>query len=235
LDDRALEPLTRAPTLRTASILLDQYHGAFARAVDADPVPLADLARYALLGRHLVTPWKVVVAGPPNVGKSSLVNALAGYQRTVVAPVPGTTRDVVTTAVAFDGWPVELADTAGLREATENLEAEGVGRARRLLAGADLVVWVMDLTDPNPIRPDAGTNPLVVANKSDQPPRWSPVPADLVVSAATGAGVPGLAAAIARRLVPIAPLPGAAVPFTPALADAIEQAVTAGATGRPPG
>src|SRR5205085_10015517 len=109
-DDRALEPLTRATTVRTASILLDQYHGAFTRAVEAalaEPAHVAEFARYAPLGRHLVAPWTVAVVGPPNVGKSSLVNALAGYQRAVVSDMPGTTRDVVRTLVALDGWPVE--------------------------------------------------------------------------------------------------------------------------------
>src|SRR5207244_11945531 len=79
---------------------------------------LDELARYAGVGRHLTAPWRVAVAGAPNVGKSSLVNALAGYQRSVVAPTPGTTRDVVTALLAIDGWPVELADTAGLRPLT---------------------------------------------------------------------------------------------------------------------
>src|SRR5207237_636472 len=110
-DDRALEPLSKAPTVRTASIQLDQYRGAFARAVEAalaDPALIPELARFAPVGRHLVAPWAVAVVGPPNVGKSSLVNALAGYQRAVVSDVPGTTRDVVRTLVALDGWPVEL-------------------------------------------------------------------------------------------------------------------------------
>jgi tRNA modification GTPase len=110
----ALAQLIQAPTLRTAAILLDQYHGAFDRAI-RDPDQFAELASWASLGRHLVAPWKVAVAGPPNVGKSSLINALAGYQRSVVSETAGTTRDVVTVQVAFDGWPVELADTAGLR------------------------------------------------------------------------------------------------------------------------
>ena len=83
----------------------------------------------------------MVVAGAPNVGKSSLVNALAGFQRSVVSEIAGTTRDVVSVQLAFDGWPVELTDTAGLREA-EGLEAEGVARANRALAEADLVLWV---------------------------------------------------------------------------------------------
>ena len=237
-DPRALEPLTLAQTLRTASLLLDQSHGAFARAVDAvladfdESLPqLADLARYAPVGRHLVAPWKVTIAGAPNVGKSSLVNALAGYQRSVVAPVPGTTRDVVTTVVAFDGWPVELSDTAGLRDPAESLEAEGVGRARRALAAADLVVWVMDGSDPDPTPPDAGTTPgVLVANKADLPPAWDD-PAALRVSAATGAGIPELIAAIVRALVLAAPPPGTAVPFTPALAAAVERAHRLATTG----
>src|SRR4029453_3197945 len=76
---------------------------------------LGAVLEFAELGQHLTAPWRVVLAGPPNVGKSSLINALAGYQRTIVSHVPGTTRDVVTTTTAIDGWPVELADTAGLR------------------------------------------------------------------------------------------------------------------------
>ncbi|MBY0514458.1 MAG: 50S ribosome-binding GTPase [Gemmataceae bacterium] len=230
---QAARLLPFAPTLRTASILLDQLHGAFDRAVagilanpDQAAEPLAALARYAPVGRHLVAPWKVVIAGPPNVGKSSLVNALAGYQRTVVSDVPGTTRDVVTVPVAFDGWPVELADTAGLRAAA-GLEAEGIERAEAWIRDADLVVWVMDATVPaaEVVRPRPRVGPAVV-NKTDQPAAWDldAEPDALRVSALTGEGVPGLVAAIAQALVPHAPPPGAAVPYTPALADAVEAA-----------
>lgn len=215
--------LQHAPTLRTASILLDQCHVAFAREVAAiqsaaDAADrIATLAAYAPVGRHLVEPWRVVVAGPPNVGKSSLVNALAGFQRSVVSDTAGTTRDVVTTRVAFDGWPVELADTAGLRRAADSLEAEGVALARRFLADADLVVWVLDATSETPEWPT--TQSLVVANKTDHPVRAN-VGDSLRVSAATGAGIPELIAAIVANLVQAAPPPGAAVPYTPALADA---------------
>lgn len=236
-DPRVLEPLSRAPTVRTASVLLDQYHGAFARTV-ADILDalgqgcqhqrvaaLAMLAALADLGRHLTEPWTVAVVGPPNVGKSSLINALAGYQRSAVAPVAGTTLDVVTVSVALDGWPVTLSDTAGLRDAPDALEAAGVELARSAAGTADLVVWVLDRSAPEPVLPPPDGPPrLLVANKADLPPAWEPSAAggDLtLVSAATGAGVPELAAAIARRLVPAAPPPGAAVPFTPPLCDAV--------------
>jgi tRNA modification GTPase len=241
--------LSRAPTLRTANILLDQARGAFDRAVrtildtlaaggDARPL-VAELARYAPVGKHLVEPGRVVIAGPPNVGKSSLVNALAGYQRAVVSPTPGTTRDVTTTAVAFDGWPVELADTAGLRDAT-GLEAEGVERARALLGRADLVVWVTDasadeleLPGEETSEPGRGKAWLYLLNKSDiaLDPRNDSFPAMIPVSAATGEGIFGLVAEIARRLVPDAPPAGAAVPYTPALADAVTAAHAALAFG----
>ncbi|MBA4066293.1 MAG: hypothetical protein C0501_21770 [Isosphaera sp.] len=229
-----------APTLRTASILLDQLHGAFAtavrRALDLlGPGPrhcgafndafalVRDLARFAPVGRHLVDPWKVVVAGPPNVGKSSLVNALAGYQRAVVSPVAGTTRDAVRVQLAFDGWPVELTDTAGLRDA-DGLEAEGIERARRALAAADLVLWVGDDTRP-PVAQAVGARGWVkVWNKADL---LVGPPPGLGVSALTGAGVPDLVAAVVRRLVPDPPPPGAAVPYTPELADRVEAASAA--------
>ncbi len=135
--------LTRATTTRTAGILLDQYHGALAAALDRvraalqrEALPeartlLEQLARYDAVGRRLTTPWRVVIAGAPNVGKSSLVNALAGYQRSVVAPTPGTTRDVVTSRIAIDGFAIELADTAGLRSDAESLEELGIEQARR--------------------------------------------------------------------------------------------------------
>ena len=70
-----------------------------------------------------------MLAGRPNVGKSSLTNALLGYTRSIVFDQPGTTRDVVTATTAIDGWPIEFSDTAGLREGSEPLEAAGIERA----------------------------------------------------------------------------------------------------------
>ncbi len=245
------ELLQRAPTLRTASILLDQLNGAFAAEVrrilvllESDPasalLPLRLFAHTGrTVGRHLIEPWKVVIAGPPNVGKSSLVNALAGYQRAVVSDVAGTTRDAVGVRVAFDGWPVELVDTAGLRDA-EGLEAEGIERAKRVLGEADLVLWVLDATADVPVWPSAqevsgGRRLFYAVNKCDRESGWDIALAagsdPTLVSAATGHGLDALVADVCRRLVPDVPSSGAAVPFTPrliGLVDTAHRTLTAG-------
>jgi tRNA modification GTPase len=98
----------------------------------------------AAAGRVLRDGVTVVIAGPPNAGKSSLLNRLAGYDAAIVTAIPGTTRDPLREALSLDGLPVSLIDTAGLRESDDPIEAEGVKRAQRELARADLVLWLMD-------------------------------------------------------------------------------------------
>jgi tRNA modification GTPase len=230
----AASELAHATTQRTAAILLDQWHGAFERAADdigrliatgeleAARERVTDLLRYVAVGRHLTRPWRVAVAGAPNVGKSSLVNALAGYRRSVVTPVPGTTRDVVATALAIDGWPVELLDTAGQHATADVLEGQGIDRARSAAARSDLCLWVVDATAP-PVWADRPLpNMICVVNKIDVPPAWetSALTDAVHVSARTGSGLDALGEWISRRLVPSPPPAGAAVPFTPELADA---------------
>lgn len=231
LSAEAAVALTQATTLRTASILLDQQQGALARALeairsalDAGDTAAADkgvtqLERYADVGLHLTQPWRVTVAGAPNVGKSSLVNALAGYERCIVAATPGTTRDVVTTRIALDGWPIELADTAGLRRDAGALEAEGIQRAKAAAADADLLLWVLEAAAP-PVWPAENIAAILfVINKIDLPPVWEWQRGEnaIRVSARTGEGLSELCTALVARLVPDPPSPGAAVPFTPRL------------------
>jgi tRNA modification GTPase len=237
----AQEALAEAPTTRTAAILLDQVHGAFGRAIAAVQAALPHedwpaavsqldaLTRYTSLGRHLTTPWQVVIAGAPNVGKSSLVNALAGFQRSVVAATPGTTRDVVRARLAIDGWPVEVADTAGLRETGEVLEGAGVGLAREAVADADLCLWVLDGAG-TPVWPELGqANLRFVINKTDLAPAWdlSQAAGAIHVSALTGAGVGELCDAISHWLVPNPPPAGVAVPFTAEICNRLEDVLKA--------
>ncbi|MBL9124133.1 MAG: 50S ribosome-binding GTPase, partial [Planctomycetaceae bacterium] len=242
----ALEALVHARTERTASILLDQAEGALGRELAAALAALAagdetvaanrldELLRHARLGGRLVEPFRVVLVGAPNAGKSSLVNALMGFQRSIVHAQPGTTRDLVTATTALEGWPVELIDTAGLREADDPLEQAGIARAVDQSHGADLVLLVIDRSrnDALPAFANrAGWAELVVVhNKCDLPPggrERDPSSAGLpccLTSAATGEGIERLLQMIAARLVPQPPLPGAAVPFTATQVAHLQQA-----------
>jgi tRNA modification GTPase len=225
----AHEDLARAPTVRAAEVLLEQAEGALDREIERldvlardDPsaalVALDRLVDRFRVGRRLVEGWRVVLAGRPNVGKSRLLNALAGYERAIVDPTPGTTRDIVTARTACDGWPVELADTAGLRVSDDSIEASGIALARGRQAGADLVVLVLDrsvpLTRDDQTLLDSLPRALRVANKADLPAAWdADAGAFSVVSAERGDGIAALIERIARELVPEPPPAGAGVPF----------------------
>ena len=188
---------------------------------------LAELHGWAGVGRHLTVPWRVVIAGAPNVGKSSLINALAGYQRSIVTEIPGTTRDVVTALIAVDGWPVELADTAGMRKQADDLEQAGMELAQRAAIEADLCLWVLDATC-EPTWPDIRVDQLrFVVNKIDLPAAWDTSQASgaIRVSARTEEGLLELCQAISQALVPESPAPGMAIPFTFELCAAVEQAL----------
>jgi len=108
----------------------------------------AELAETARQGSLLRDGLTVVIAGRPNAGKSSLLNRLAGYEAAIVTPVPGTTRDVLRERIAIDGLPLHVLDTAGLRDSTDAIEAEGVRRARAEISRADRVLFVVDSADP---------------------------------------------------------------------------------------
>jgi tRNA modification GTPase len=122
-------------------------------------------------GRALRDGLSIVIAGAPNAGKSSLLNRLAGYEAAIVTEIPGTTRDLVREDILIDGMPVKVADTAGLRDGADQVEAEGIRRARAAMSRADLVLLVEDATttgddDPLPTLPE-GTPILRVHNKID--------------------------------------------------------------------
>lgn len=226
LDAELDAALSQAITARTADLLLEQRQGCLQRAFDAlsqqpPPALLApSLLKWAEFGQHLTQPWQLVITGRPNVGKSSLINALLGYERAIVADQPGTTRDVVTALTAFDGWPVQLSDTAGLRGTDSELEAAGIARARRALQQADLRVIVLDISEP-PTEFDLellseSPDDVVIAHKSDLVDVWqAQLPGRaLRVSSRTGEGLAELQRALVRRLVPKVPPPGTPIPVT---------------------
>jgi tRNA modification GTPase len=234
--------LAGAPTERAAMILLDQFQGALKTSLQQITQCLAEseigqaqeltarLIHRASLGMHLTRPWRVVIAGPPNVGKSSLVNALLGYQRAIVFDQPGTTRDVVTAKTALDGWPVELADTAGLSAGVDPLDRAGIQQAAAQADAADCLLLVFDASQPwtdeqqNLIKrwPTAA----VVHNKCDLVTS-AQQHAGQFVSAKTGQGIESLARAIINRLVPDPPPPSEAVPFTREQLQSLDKAGSA--------
>ncbi len=226
---QTLADLAQAPTLRTAEILLEQSLGALERDLEEivrlatfrdmkAAVLLSHLIERGKVGTRLLTGWSVTLAGRPNVGKSRLLNALAGYDRAIVDPSPGTTRDVISLRTAFDGWPVELYDTAGLHESGDTIEAAGIVMARARQAEADLTLLVLDGSEP--LTPmdwlllESVEKTLIVANKSDLLAAWEPWESTIVrVSAEHGEGLERLGREIAMRLVKKVPPPRAGVPF----------------------
>lgn len=159
-------------------------------------------------GRVLRDGLRVVLLGRPNVGKSSLLNALLGSERAIVTGQAGTTRDVLDERAVFDGVPVRLLDTAGIRTARDEAERIGVARAREALAGADVLLVVFDGARPFAdgdaalLAETAGRRRILVRNKCDLPPGGD-LPADaLPVSAKTGAGLPELRARILSLAAP---------------------------------
>ena len=179
----------------------EQVRAGLAEARDA----LARLLRDAERGRKLRDGLHAVLVGPPNAGKSSLINALAGSDRAIVTDIAGTTRDVLRETIRIDGLELTLVDTAGLRDSGDAIEREGMRRARGELERADLALIVIDARDP------AAGHAAVAADVAGVPLRlWIHNKADLLaappalgedaiaVSAATGAGLAQLHERLSR-------------------------------------
>jgi tRNA modification GTPase len=186
------------------------YHfaeaGETASAVRAIENEIGTLLCDARRGRLIREGARAAIAGKPNVGKSSLFNALLRSGRAIVTAIPGTTRDLVTETADVNGVRLELVDTAGVRDTTDEVEIEGVARARLAWTTADLVLVVLDRSCPleeadfDLLRETTEVRRLIVANKSDLPARWDPVEIAsgpvVPVSSKTGDGLDMLRAEI---------------------------------------
>ena len=154
-------------------------------------------------GERLRDGIAVAILGPPNAGKSSLLNQLARREAAITSPIAGTTRDVIEVAIDLAGYPVVLADTAGLRESADAIEQEGLRRALSRAESADLRLFVFDASRPQDAAaaaqfPADGT--LLVANKIDLLPAPAAQTDALAISALTGAGLHELVAAVSTRI-----------------------------------
>lgn len=147
----------------------------------------------------------IVLAGRPNVGKSSLMNALLRQERAIVTSVPGTTRDVLTERISIGGVRAELSDTAGQRETDDPVEKIGVSRAETAMERADIVLIVLDSSgeitpQDRALLDRADSRAIICLNKCDLPGAQCDLPGAICLSALTGAGVDALAEAISQRL-----------------------------------
>ena len=182
-------------------------------SVAAISARLDEAIRRAKEGKILREGALVVIAGPPNAGKSSLLNALLGESRAIVSATPGTTRDSIEEWLDIDGWPVRLVDTAGLRETGDAIEGEGVARARGLMGKADIVLNLTpaDANRESPVarHPSPSTRTIEVFSKCDLAANaedFGVIP----ISAKTGEGLDTLRGAIAAELERKAAEPGEA-------------------------
>ncbi|MDW5265613.1 MULTISPECIES: tRNA uridine-5-carboxymethylaminomethyl(34) synthesis GTPase MnmE [Acidobacteriaceae] len=182
--------------------------------IQAIEVPLASLEKTFSYGRIVRDGFTLTIVGRPNAGKSSLFNRLVERDRAIVTATPGTTRDLVTERVSLEGIPLELVDTAGLRDAADEAETIGIAKSREAMAEADIVLLVLDATAPLHPEDEAAiaahtTRPLLIArNKHDLAPGTS-LPNQhhrvLQTSALTGEGIAELRRAILALITTAAP------------------------------
>jgi tRNA modification GTPase len=231
--------LLSAHALWTAAIDFPEQAGpedtpAIGAHIDAARRALETLARGAAVGTRLARGIRVVLAGPPNAGKSTIFNRLVGSDRAIVSPHPGTTRDTIEADVEVGGLPLRLVDTAGMHAARDAIEAEGVARARRAAADADLTVYVHDAStgwsqeDRAAWEGLSGPRRLLVFNKTDVAPAPSRVEAVALCALAPEAGSV-VAQAIRRALAADYPADAAGEIVSLRQRDLLERALAAAA------
>jgi len=224
--------LAGAPTPAGALFLLRQAEriAAWAERASAEPRSVSSAEIRAALARGAgAIPFdrapRIVLAGAPNAGKSTLFNRLVGRERVVVDALPGTTRDRIEERGALADRPVIWVDGAGLREAEDEIERAGVSRMREAVAIADLAVLLVPPWEEVPELPPRRGRPLLrIRSHADSIPRPARGAADpIAVSGLTGEGIPEFLAAAARALFGGEDLPTEPTPFTSRQLAALEE------------
>lgn len=244
--------LTQASTARSAKILLEQVRvlpdaiKRIGQLIESNQIDLAivqiqQMLRWSNFGIHLTRPRSVVLCGSPNVGKSSLANAIIGFQRAIVHDVAGTTRDIVSQLAAIDGWPVELCDTAGMREATNKIEEIGIEKAKTQIELADLRICVFEdsriWTQENQELVASVEPHLIVFNKTDlavESPSPTARPGGIETSAVTGRGIQKMIERIGQLLVPEMPDTGQAFPVNESQTQKLHLLISSLSNSQPP-
>jgi tRNA modification GTPase len=230
--------LEKASTEITTAILLDQARGALSQNMTAIQAGMESSTKHlphraamiqaidelrsrARYGMHLTQPWRLAIIGPPNSGKSNLLNAILGYDRAIVDSTAGTTRDVLNEHTSLLGWPFVVFDTAGLRETQDTIEQQGVKKAYEAIDTADLILLLVEPTQGwssphDQVYRSHTAKCIAVHSKSDLRLPVPKIPSELVatsISAQARQGLQTLYEIILQALIPIPPQPGQAVPF----------------------
>lgn len=254
----AHKSLIEAVTEKTAAVLLDQKRGALRTALEKisqhlialeithATADLERLIRTSYLGAHLTHPWNIQLAGPPNVGKSSLMNRFLGFQRAIVHSSAGTTRDLIQGVTSLQGWPVRFTDSAGIRDfdpSVSQIEQTGIERSLEAARQMDLVLLIIHpshslQTVHQTIENTCPEKCLRVLNQCDtiasqHAKQLAQTLRAVPVSAVTGDGIQELLDHVITRLVPHVPAAGEPCLFLPELTQQVKEALKALELGNP--